>query len=286
MTRGAGEIIKPVPSEEEKYAEVSEGLVFRDLEFWVANGTLRLETNIDNQITVLAETLVSVVLDEQKVVKELKTIIAQVGESSYLLKINNDSGKYQAAISAPRESGRYPIVVLMVVYTDGTRDTARGSLLVKNYGKVLGLTQGSGQYASAGLHTEELGGVTVSLWARKNLEQNGLWQFWPGDKYYQNNPQVTNERGEYGYMVSNGSYYMILEKKGYKKSVTPEFEVKNNTINWDLHLEGQFGKKWYEKIEYWLGLGLLLLIIVFWVKRKNKEDEEGRKERTKREVLG
>ena len=261
------------------------GLKFRDLEFWVANGTLQLESDINNQVTVLSETLISVLLPEQSVIKKLKTIIAQVGDSSYLLKINKNKGKYQATISAPKEIGKYPIVVLMIIYEDGTKDTVRGNLVVKDYGTVLGLPQGSGQYVFAGTNSKELDLVKITLFEENFLGGEEDWQVWSGEKYYQNNPQITNEQGEYGYMVSNGKYYMVLEKNGYKKSITPVFEIQDNTINWDLHLERVFFQRWYEKIEYWLVIGLLFLIILFWKRKKDKEKSEDKKRRMLQESL-
>jgi hypothetical protein len=181
--------------------------------------------------------------------------------------------------------GKYPIVILVIIYEDGTKDTVRGNLVVKDYGTILGLPQGSGQYVFAGAHSEELSRVDITLFEGDFLEGRENWEVWQGEKYYQNNPQITDEQGEYGYMVANGKYYMVLEKEGYRKSITPVFEVRDNTINWDLHLERVFFKKWYEKIEYWLVIGLLFLIILFWKRKKKKEEFKNRKIKILQESL-
>ncbi|MFH1890453.1 MAG: hypothetical protein ABIJ91_02725 [Candidatus Kuenenbacteria bacterium] len=261
---------KPESVDMDKYEEILRGLKFSDLEFLAANGTLRLESNEENNIKALTGSLIKVFLDKDLVVKKLKTIIAQVGDSSYLLKINKKKGKYLAAVTIPQVSGEYPIVVLVVVYEDGSKDTVRGTLTVEDYGKISGMPLAKAGEVKASWYSEAVRGVNVTLFS-KTME--GEWGEWKGTKYFQYNPQVTDEQGEYGFMVPNGEYYMTLAKQGYRESITPVFGVSDNIINWDLHLDRVMKRKWYASVWWWsLILCLSALMFIFYKRRKREEE--------------
>ena len=115
--------------------------------------------------------------------------------------------------------------------------------------------------------------------ANEQTEKTSDWQEWDGAKYAQYNPQITGEKGEYGYMAPNGRYYLALEKDGYKISVTPEFEVINNLVNWDLRLDRATRKQWYWNWWWTAGVGLPLIFFIWRRRRKQDEEEEERRER-------
>jgi len=69
---------------------------------------------------------------------------------------------------------------------------------------------------------------------------------------------------------------MTLEKNGYRKSMTPKFEVDNNIINWDLNLDRTMERKWYMNFWWWI-LAILIFTFFFWRsrnKRKGKAEKE------------
>jgi len=43
---------------------------------------------------------------------------------------------------------------------------------------------------------------------------------WDGKSFGQENPQYTNEKGEYYFQVPDGKYSLTIEKNGYKKQIT------------------------------------------------------------------
>lgn len=45
-------------------------------------------------------------------------------------------------------------------------------------------------------------------------------ELWDAVSYGQTNPQFTNENGEYYFQVPKGSYYLLIEKNGFKKQIT------------------------------------------------------------------
>jgi len=294
-----GEVAPPKPDEvdKDKYEEIMEGLEFFDLEFWVANQSLRVYPDENKNVNVLSESLMSIVLPKEKVTKQLKTIIAQIGDSNYLLKIRQFKDKYQSLVSTPKQAGDYPIVVLIIVYQDGTKDTVKGTLVIEDYGIVKGMPVAKLGEVKAGFYSDKVQGVKVTLFTKifnhlnteAQISEHSLsqdeWEEWNGARYFQYNPQMTDKNGEYGYMVPNGNYYIALEKDGYEKSVTPVFQVKDNIINWDLHLDRVMKKKWYMQIGWWFVIGILILFIIWWKRKRKKETEEEERKRLEKQVV-
>ena len=46
-------------------------------------------------------------------------------------------------------------------------------------------------------------------------QEDGAYALWPGELYGQENPTLTNEKGEYSFHVPAGRYYIAAEKSGY-----------------------------------------------------------------------
>ncbi|OIO17189.1 hypothetical protein AUJ29_01860 [Candidatus Kuenenbacteria bacterium CG1_02_38_13] len=274
----SGQAVPPKPEEIDigKYIEIIGGLRFADLKFFVANETIALDANDENRVSVLASSLLKILLPKDKVVKKLKTIIADIGNSSYLLKIDKKRDTYTTTVSAPGFAGEYPIIVLVVVYDDGSKDSVAGTLAVEGYGVVEEIGEAKFGEAKAGLYANKVAGVKVTLFAKQIEDGEEIWATWNGIKYFQDNPQLTAADGEYGYMVPNGEYLMTLEKNGYRKSMTPKFEVDNNIVNWDLNLDRTMERKWYMNFWWWI-LAILIFTFFFWRsrnKRKGKAEKE------------
>ncbi len=75
-----------------------------------------------------------------------------------------------------------------------------------------------------------LGGVSVSLYdaARGTL--------WSGGQFGQQNPLTTTASGTYGFVVPNGTYYLVAEKEGYARVQLPSVVVTDNILNSSLTL--------------------------------------------------
>ena len=73
-----------------------------------------------------------------------------------------------------------------------------------------------------------LSGVKVELY-RFN-DQNGLFELWLAGIYGQNNPQITDDSGEYAFLLPEGRYYLRVSRDGYLSFESKEFQVENSNI--------------------------------------------------------
>ncbi len=165
--------------------------------------------------------------------KEVSVIILSFGSSSYLLTDKDD--KYQTLIQLPAIKGDYSIVI-NIVFKDGTMTTLNSTALVDPYGYVYKYSKGFFSILASNVVDEtRISGAKVSLYFYdRNKKQ---WQLWDAEKYKQENPQETNQSGEYSFMVPEGKYYLEVQKRGYRLLKTEEFEVKNQIINKNLELK-------------------------------------------------
>lgn len=94
--------------------------------------------------------------------------------------------------------------------------------------------------------------------------------------YFQFNPQITNQGGEYGWMAPNGEYFLEIDLKNYEPVKTPVFTVRDNLINHQIFLKLPTPSYWqrFGLIEFlkfirnlFLGLALALGLLVFGFKQ-------------------
>ncbi len=82
-------------------------------------------------------------------------------------------------------------------------------------------------------------GATVTLWWRNPATAS--FEVWPADKYQQDNPQVTAERGTYSFLVPEGSYYLVVQAKDYRPFQGDVFEVRSgNSVHANIELTAEF----------------------------------------------
>lgn len=89
------------------------------------------------------------------------------------------------------------------------------------------------QAVSAGQVQDEndkkLSGVEVNLY-----QDNG--QLFPAPIFGQANPIITNNTAQFGWVVPNGKYYIVVTKDGYYNYKSPSLEANNNIINQSIIL--------------------------------------------------
>lgn len=96
----------------------------------------------------------------------------------------------------------------------------------------------------------------VSLYALNNATKK--YELWPSKDYSQENPQVTDVRGTYSFLVPEGSYYFFVEAPGYESYQGKVFVVREGSgIHQNIELKS--GKGWI----YGLDWRTILLVVVF-----------------------
>lgn len=101
----------------------------------------------------------------------------------------------------------------------------------------------------------------------QNPETN-KFEKWPGEKFNQENPQLTDQEGKYIFIVQPGTYYFEVKKSGYEPYKSEKFEInKKQFINEKVNLK-PLSKFILDKTTLIILLGVGILIIgIFFVFR-------------------
>jgi hypothetical protein len=101
-------------------------------------------------------------------------------------------------------------------------------------------------------------GAIVSLyWLNPETNQ---YELWPAKEYHQENPQVTDNRGTYSFLVPEGYYYLKVEAPGYLVYEGKPFQVKEGSgIHINIELKSKY---WWLKIIDWRNILLIMIILL------------------------
>lgn len=123
-----------------------------------------------------------------------------------------------------KEAGDYPLEI-------NAKDEA-GNFQSKEAVKLRIINSG---YAYNKLNNERIQSAKITLYIFN--EKINSWPVWDGKAFGQENPQETDETGQYGFLVSAGRYRLEIQKSGFGNARSKELEIKNNTlINIDIPL--------------------------------------------------
>ncbi|MDD2758305.1 MAG: carboxypeptidase-like regulatory domain-containing protein [Patescibacteria group bacterium] len=157
-------------------------------------------------------------------------------------------GIYTASIFAPVPEGEYEIITVMN-YEDPDLGTKQVRLItvVDPEGYV---------YEKVGKNQElRINGAVVALyWLNPETK---TYEMWPAGDFQQENPQVTDSRGAYSFLVPEGLYYLSVEAPGYAPHEGKPFEVREGS---GVHTNIAMNTKYW-----WLGIidwRTLLLIVI------------------------
>ncbi len=201
---------------EEPTVPVSQQLSLDDVNFYVAAGTLQIFPDENGEISSLIDEPLIFSIIQSKFPREVENVILTLNNFSYLLGRNEASGAYQTTVHPPALASRFPFSI-SVLYKDGAKDRIDGTLRLLAPG-----------FVWQGTPANRLAEAKVTLY-----EEYASFRVWNGAPYRQENPQTTNERGEFAFMVPPGRYYVQVEKDGYRTAVTEVFEVtrENSVVN-------------------------------------------------------
>jgi len=89
------------------------------------------------------------------------------------------------------------------------------------------------------------------------------YELWPAKDYQQENPQVTDVRGTYSFLVPEGSYYFEVEAPGYLTHRGKVFVVAEGS---GIHQNIELGSstKWMEKIDFQTVLLIVVLLLLMY----------------------
>lgn len=199
---------------EEPTVPASQKLTLADVNFYVADGTLQIFPDEKNEITTSIDSSLIVSISYGKFPREVDNVILTLGNFSYFLGSNQTASAYQTIITVPTLASRFPFTI-SIAYKDGATDQISGTLNLLSHGLIW-----------QGTTANRIAGAKVTLY-----EEYASFRVWDGKKFRQENPQYTNDQGEYTFLVPSGHYYLLVQKDGYRDATTEVFEVTNNVVN-------------------------------------------------------
>jgi len=159
-------------------------------------------------------------------------------------------GIYTAEIQAPMVEGEYEIITV-IEYEDpdaGAR-AIRLITVVDPEGYV---------YEQNGDKETRVPGAIVSLFFMD--PETKQYELWSAKEYQQENPQTTNVRGTYSFLVPNGLYYLKVETPGYLAYDGKPFDVREGSgIHINIELKTKY---WWLQIVDWKTILLAAVMIL------------------------
>jgi len=186
------------------------------------------------------------------------TLTIRSDSQSFLFKLNEETDTFEVAVNAPLQKGEHSLIVT-VIYEDGSIDTISTNMTVDPYGYIYERRRVSGEMREIRIP----GAIVTLFWFNPTAN---AWEKWDGESFNQKNPQITQETGEYVFMVPQGIYYIQVEKDGYYLKKTEAFETEE-IVSKNIMLEPlSISEQWF----WWACLLLIGLIsgLYFFIKKR------------------
>ncbi len=210
------------------------------------------ELGSKNQELSLNSLLASMVFASPSFAKEYDPV--EIEERLVLLEFEytdpDDDGIYTAEIQAPIVEGEYEIITVM-----DFEDPALGTKEIR----LITVVDPEGYvYEKDGEKETRIPGAIVSLfWLNPETKQ---YELWPAKEYQQENPQTTDIRGTYSFLVPEGYYYLKVEAPGYLVYDGKPFQVKEGSgVHFNIELKTKY---WWLKVVDWKTILLIAIIIL------------------------
>jgi hypothetical protein len=159
-------------------------------------------------------------------------------------------GIYTAEIQTPLVEGEYEIITVM---------DFEDPELSKREIRLITIIDPEGYVYERDRDKEtRIPGAIVSLWWLN--PETKQYELWPAREYQQENPQTTDVRGTYSFLVPEGYYYLKTEAPGYLVYDGKPFQVKEgNGIHINIELKTKY---WWLKVVDWKTILLVAVIIL------------------------
>ena len=163
-------------------------------------------------------------------------------------KINSDI--YIANIIAPVVNGQFEIITQM--------DYLDKSIKSKEI-KLIMLVDPEGYvYQKSGNLETRIAGAIVSIYSLNPKTEQ--YELWLARDYSQENPQTTDIRGTYSFLVPNGNYYLKVDAAGYLSYEGQPFEVREgNGVHINIEMKTKY---WFYDFFDWKTFLLVLIVLM------------------------
>ncbi len=168
--------------------------------------------------------------------------------SSFEYEDLDGDGIYTADVFSPSVPGEYEVVTIIdyIDQTLGARQM-RMTTVIDPEGYVYEKNNGK---------ETRIPSAIVSFYSLNNVTKK--YELWSAKDYQQENPQITDVRGTYSFLVPEGSYYFLVEAPGYNSYQGKVFVVAEGAgIHQNIELKS--GRGFFTDLDW----KTLLLIVVF-----------------------
>lgn len=177
---------------------------------------------------------------------------------------NTGSGLYAATVSAPVPDGQYQVLTV-IQYADKTT-------VAKEISMTMVVDPEGYVYEKTGNLETRISGAVVSLyWLNPETQR---YELWPAKDFQQENPQTTDVRGSYSFLVPNGNYYIKVDAPGFASYSGTAFDVnEGGGIHVNVPLRSRYW--WLSMVGDWKNL-LLIAVILLLLYNFYKDRTRGR----------
>jgi len=205
-------------------------------------------------LEILSNSLLASVIFANPVFAKQQEKPVRVEEKLVLLEFEytdpDGDGIYTAEIQVPVIEGEYEIITVM--------DFEDPELGKKEIRLVTVVDPEGYIYEKDGDKETRIPGAIVSIfWLNSETKQ---YELWSAKEYQQENPQTTDVRGTYSFLVPEGFYYLKVETPGYLVYDGKPFQVKEGSgVHINIELKTKY---WWLKIVDWKTTLLAAVVIL------------------------
>ncbi len=160
------------------------------------------------------------------------------------------NGVYVANINSPVVDGEYEIITVI---------NYEGELIQSKEIKLITVVDPEGYIYEKDKDKEtRVNGAIISLyWLNSDTKQ---YELWPAKDYQQENPQTTDVRGTYSFLVPEGHYYLRVDAPGYTSYDGKPFQVTEGSgIHVNIELKTKY---WWLSFFDWKTILLVAVILL------------------------
>ncbi len=182
-------------------------------------------------------------------------------------------GIYTADIVSPIPSGEYEIITV-IDYVDPELGSKQIRLItvVDPEGYV---------FEKVGNKELRIPGASVTLYHFNTISKS--YEVWPAADFQQTNPQTTDIRGSYSFLVTGGKYYLEVKAPNYGSYKGDEFIVdEGDGVHFNIELRSKYW--WLNVVDWKTALLILVAMLLLWNFHKDKMRERKEKQENKPEI--
>jgi len=175
--------------------------------------------------------------------------------SSFEYTDDDRDGIYTADITTPIVPGEYDIITV-IDYVDPELGSRKMSMItvIDPEGYVFEENDGK---------ETRIPSAIVSLYRLNTSSKQ--YELWPAENYQQENPQITDIRGTYSFLVPAGTYYFHVEAPGYDIFKGKAFVVaEGNGIHQNIELKSANKLGWLTKPDWQTVLLIVVLLLLVY----------------------